>query len=166
MYFWNINKLKKDIKNNTFTEKDRFLYGFIYIGLGIIATEAIMFMPKEKLNSCDIFDAISTSIIAITGIILAFKANGGASGIDFLGKYFSISFVITIRFTILFIVSNTILQVYYVFAYPDQDIVGTTFLESLILLFWNSLLFWRIIKHIGDVKDENNLNSRLDEKQN
>jgi len=33
MYFWKIEDLKKDIRNNNFTEKDRFIYLIISLML-------------------------------------------------------------------------------------------------------------------------------------
>lgn len=65
----------------------------------------------DNLSTLYFIENISTSIIEIIGTI--FIANGGAKGTDFLGKYFSISFVVSIRFTLVIIP----LYLLYLFSY-------------------------------------------------
>ncbi|MCP4261241.1 MAG: hypothetical protein GY938_18870 [Ketobacter sp.] len=153
MYFWKIEKLKEDIKTDNFRENDRFIYAFIYIGLGAIGMEAMMYMPVENPNIWDTVNSIGNIIIPIVGTFFAYKANGGANGADFLGRFFSINFVVAIRFIALLIPMFIALFAYYMYAIPeDQDIVSTP-ADIIPFQVWFAFLYVRTCKHISDVKN-------------
>lgn len=153
MYFWKIDKLKEDIKKNRLLEKERFVYAVIYLTLSAIGTELMMFMPVENPNFWDVLSSFSIVLIILFGTFYAYKANGGASGADFLGRYFSIAFVVGIRFLLLLIPIILILVFYYLYAFPDDEDIPTTALDILLFIAWYVLLFWRIGVHIADVKN-------------
>ena len=102
MCFWNIEKLKEDIRADRSPEKDRFIYALIYLGLGAIGVEFLTHAPMELRGEggWDIVVSASNALI-ILGTILAFKANGSNDGIDFLGRYLSIGFVVNVRLIVL-----------------------------------------------------------------
>jgi uncharacterized membrane-anchored protein YitT (DUF2179 family) len=152
MYFWNIENLKADIKADNFGEKDRFIYAFIYIALSAVGMEAMMRMPVENPNIWDLVNSVGNITIPIVGTFFAYKANGGCGGVDFLGRFFSISFVVAIRFITLLIPMFMMLFAYYIYVFPeDQDIVSTP-VEVIPLLIWFIFLYVRICRHISDVK--------------
>lgn len=153
MYFWKIENLKEDIKNNNFTEKDRFIYVFIYIVLGAITMEIMAILPDSTLNIWDYIMSVGSIFLVITGTIFAFKANGGGSGTDFLGRYFSISFVVGIRFFVLLLPMFIALIIYYEYTFSENEEVLSTAGDILPFLLWYALMYWRIVKHIGDVKN-------------
>lgn len=99
MYFWNIEKLKEDIRADRTTEKDRFIYALTYLGLGAIGVEFLTHAPTELRGEggWDIVVSASNVLIIILGTILVFKANGPNDRIDFLGRYWSIEFVVNVR---------------------------------------------------------------------
>jgi hypothetical protein len=66
--------------------------------LFICILESSKYDNIDNLSTLYFIENISTSIIEIIETI--FIANGGAKGTDFLCKYFSISFVVSIRFTL------------------------------------------------------------------
>jgi hypothetical protein len=153
MYFWNVERLKEDIKADNFKEKDRFDYAFIYIALSAIGMEATTYMPVESPNVWDSVRSIGNIIIAIMGTFFAYKANGGYSGTDFLGRFFSISFVVVIRFIALLIPMFIALFAYYMYVFPeDQDIVSMP-VDVIPFQVWLIFLYICICKHISDVKN-------------
>ena len=114
MYFINIKQLKEDIVNHEFREKDRFIYVFISIILYTIFTELSFLASLESSTIPLITDYISsagTVIITIMGTYYLYRANGGDSGEDFLGRYFSIVWVVSIRLMIPYIIVATTLIV-------------------------------------------------------
>ena len=50
MYFWNIQDLKKEIGTGNLSEKDRFIYAFIYLVLTTIGFELMDHIPVENRN--------------------------------------------------------------------------------------------------------------------
>lgn len=153
MYFWKIEALKEDIKNDRFSEKDRFLYGLIYIVLCAACMEAMMRLPIENPNIWDAIGSFGNILISLVGTIIVYRFNGGAAGKDFLGRYFSIGFVVSIRFLALLIPMSAALFAYYVYAFPDEAQIVSTPADTLLFAVWYALLFWRISKHISDVKN-------------
>ena len=109
MYFINIKQLKQDIINRDFTEKDRFIYAFIYIVIYSILSELSIIScsvenPTELLISDYIMD-MGTVLITIIGTYFLYRVNGGNNGEDFLGRYFSITWVMSIRLLPLILVA-------------------------------------------------------------
>ncbi len=92
MYFINIKKLKEDIIEKRFSEKDRFIYILLFVMLDTIFLEFNIF-PIEELSIVDYASSIMTIVVTFLGTYFIYKANGGADGDDFAGKYFSITWV-------------------------------------------------------------------------
>lgn len=153
MYFWKIEKLKEDIKNNRFNEKDRFLYGTINVVLWAVGMEVMARLPIESPNIWDTINSLGNIIIPLVGTILVYKANGGANGKDFLGRYVSIGFVVSIRFLVILVPMLISLILYYIYAFPGQEEIASNPVEVLSFQLWYAFLFWRIHKHVGDVKN-------------
>lgn len=153
MYFWKIEKLKDEIKTNNLKEKDRFIYAFIYIALSTIVMETLVFIPVEELNFWDKVSSVGNILIPLAGTFFAYKANGGANGVDFLGRFFSISFVVAIRFLLFLFPIVIVFVSLYMFMLPGERDVGSTPVESTFFFIWSALLYVRICKHISDVKD-------------
>ncbi|GHF98071.1 hypothetical protein [Thalassotalea marina] len=153
MYFWKIEKLKEDIRTDNVRENDRFIYAFIYISLSVIGMEAMMYMPIESPNIWDTVYSISNLIIPIAGTFFAYKANGGANGSDFLGRFFSINFVVSIRFIALLIPMLIALLAYYMYTFPGNQEIVTTPIDVIPFQIWLIFLYVHICKHISDVKN-------------
>ena len=151
MYFWKIEELKESIKKDELSEKDRFIYVLIYIILYTLGLEAISLMPVETLNVWDYIISISNVLVVFVGTILAFRANGGNNGKDFLGRYFSIGFVVTIRFMVIFIPLYIALIFYYIYAFPEDEEIVSTIVDTALIIIWQAALYWRICKHIGAI---------------
>ena len=152
MYFWKIDSLKEDIRNGQLPERDKFIYAFIYIILTAVGLEALSWVPIENGNSWDILNSISNVLIVTVGTFYAYQANGAAKGFDFLGRYFSISFVVTIRFLALLILMLVPVTIYYIYFFGDDEEIPSTAFDTIPYLIWYAALYWRICKYISDVK--------------
>ncbi|NAZ94490.1 hypothetical protein [Vibrio toranzoniae] len=144
MYFWNIESLKSDIVAERLAEKDRFKYALIYIVFNIIAFE---YFQEESVGEVSLWlqvEAALNVIIVLVGTYFAYKANGGENGQDFLGRYFSISFVVSIRFSVLLFLMIFVLLMYQS-AFGE---VSSSPLEICMFLLWTTLLYANIVKHM------------------
>ncbi|CZF82796.1 hypothetical protein GCE9029_03446 [Grimontia celer] len=153
MYFWNIEALKSNIKQGGFSEKDRFSYVLIYIVLGLFGMSFGAYFPMESPNLWDKIDDFGLLVITVVGTFFAYKANGGDKGTDFLGRYFSINFVVTLRLLPWLIPMLVGLGVYYFYAFPIEEEIVTTPFEVILFQVWFALLYFRMCKHIGDLKE-------------
>jgi hypothetical protein len=153
MYFWNIELLKNDIRSKVFDEKASFRYIILTIALYCFAIELAAYFPNENNNIWTYLLSFISVLIPVIGTIYAYKINGGENGTNFADKYFSISFVVGIRFLIYYIPLIAILIFYLVFTSPEQENRPTTFLEVALTTIWQIWLYLRVIKHIGDVAE-------------
>lgn len=151
MYIWKIEKLKKQIKNDKLTEKDRFIYVFIYVVLSAIVNEVMTLLPLENGNVWDLINSLAYIVIIALGTLLAFKANGSNNGVDFVGKYFSIGFVVGIRFMVFAIPLYILLFLYYFYAFEEGEDIPSSYIDVLPFIFWYIAMFWRINVHIKTV---------------
>ena len=155
MYFININKLKEDIIENRFSQKDRFLYLFAWV----ILTEIFLVMPDFFPNWCiDItwldraVDIIEIFIVGI-GTYLMYKFNKGANGKDFIDRYLAITWVIGIRAIIWFILIAIVMEILLLLlntkiALSDEVVnYPFTFLYLLMMLY----VYYRSIAVIKDI---------------
>jgi uncharacterized membrane-anchored protein YitT (DUF2179 family) len=151
MYFWRIEKLKEDIRANRLTEKDRFIYALIYIAVSAAAMEVMLYIPLENTNGWDFINSLSNVLIATVGTLFAFKANGSGNGKDFLGKFLSIGFVVSIRFLVYMIPLMIALSVYYFFAFEEEDVIPSSVADVIPFLIWYVAIYWRLCVHIKQV---------------
>lgn len=121
--------------------------------LSAIGIEVISLIPTENQNIWDYIESISKIVIVLLGTIYIYRANGGENGSDFLGRYFSIGFVINIRLLLLLVPMSFALLFYYIYAFPEDEEIPSTALDVLPFLLWYLLLFWRVGKHVRDVRN-------------
>ncbi|HFQ4946496.1 TPA: hypothetical protein ACGUVO_004584 [Vibrio vulnificus] len=152
MYIWNIEGLKKDIKVGRLTEKDRFIYMFLTSIFTVLGFEFALRMPVEPRNIWDTISSLSSVLIPILGTFLAYRANGADNGTDFLGRFFSISFVVTVRFFALLIPMLVLLSAYYMSVTTENDVLVSSAEDTLPFIAWLGLLYYQVVKHMGAVE--------------
>ena len=103
MIFWNIEKLLKQLSSQKLTQKELFFYFFGLTLLEILVSNP--FLPEESYLS-SIFDWFDWGIFlfcSLVSIAVCFFSNGGNQGKDFIERYISIQFVMTIRYSVFII---------------------------------------------------------------
>ncbi len=151
MYFWKLDALKEQIKSQNLTEKDRFTYALVYVVLGAVEMQLSILWPPEIVNVWDWVHGMAYVLITAMGSIFVFQANGGNEGQDYLGRYVSIGFVMSVRFLIYAIPMFVCLLVYYVYAYGDDDVIPSSAYDTLPFIVWYAALYWRIGVHVKDL---------------
>jgi len=152
MYFWNIDALIEDIKQGNFTDKEVLPYIILTLFLYNLGFELVYRFPaEESYNLWDTIDAILSVVIPIAGTLYAYKMNGGAAGKDFANKYFSIGFVLGVRFLVYFVVLVVVLGIYWSVAFEDEE-VQTTFIEIVVFCLWYVLYFYQLGKYISETR--------------
>lgn len=152
MYFFNINGIKKQFIEGKFTDKDLLPYLIISIVFYIVLTEINYYFPVNA-NIADYTMTLLSLIISITGILYAYHCNGRGEGKDFASKFFSIGFVVLIRFLVFSIPLFFLIIIFEGVRFHDQEEIPTTFFQVIILSIWEALYFYRTAKHIGDTKN-------------
>ncbi len=150
MYFWKIESLKRDIENRSFTDKELIPYVVLFVGFYALASEFTVYLPYEGINYLTYLMSVLNVLIPILGTIYAYKCNGGGNGENFGLKYFSISFVVSIRFLVYAVPVMILVIAYWIVAYSEQDEIPTTFFEVTLYSGWHALYYYRVAKHVGD----------------
>jgi len=155
MYFWNINNIKKDIREHRLSETQIFYYVLLYVALSALGMELATYFPAEEFNSWDLTESVLYVAITIVGTIAAYRANGGAVGQGFAARYFSIGFVVLIRFlplAILVLIAIVAYQGLSVdWSSPEiEESFDTGWLEVSLISVWYVAYYARVVKHIRD----------------
>lgn len=154
MFFWNIEALKDYIRNNKLTELNRFVYLICMIIPTAIIIELQYLQPNEGTSGWDEYAySIYSVVILMIASIYAYKLNGGIDGQDFLGRYFSICFVLTIRFTVLTIAIVFILVAFLTASgLMAMESIEAFLANNLYFAVWQVICYWRICHHIADLR--------------
>jgi len=147
MYFWKIEKLKDDIKNNLLTPKENFLYLVSYVTVYSIF---LMLAVVQLYKTLGIGMAVMQIVLFIAGTYYAYYSNGGANGRDFTKRFFSIGWVFLLRAT--FFMGIGMLNLYVMTRLLGYESLFTVKNSAIIALIFEILFYWRIGKHINDVE--------------
>lgn len=150
MYFWNVSRLKQDIQSNNLSEKDKFIYFAIYTVINSLFIGLSAFVETDSTANSTV--AILNFIAICVGTYMLYRANGGSGGYDFLGRYFSLGFVVMIRvmvFVFPFGVAVGLMQ-----AYHDlhSDLSGASAAQLSVTIVTNLALygyFYRQMKAVN-----------------
>ncbi len=155
MYFWNIKALKRDLHADLLGERAKFIYMFITMMSYMVINEIAMNAPSGEID----YDAswhwsysVAAVLVNVIGLITAFRANGGTHGVDFLGKYFSIAFVVGMRLLPISLVI-AFLSIIVSEGAEDDQVASVMAGGSYLAIFL--LFYWRVCKHIGDIRVDN-----------
>lgn len=132
MYFWNIDKLKSELSNGTVTELDFFKYlfaTFVLVGIGGI--------PFFSPNDLDMFSSGISIPISLFGLYWAFHVSDKH---NFIGKFISIAWVMTIRIIPLTIALAVLAT--------SSGSLDTTIQDVIVMAFIECIFFWRVAHHM------------------
>jgi hypothetical protein len=153
MYFWKIDKLKKEFLDGGVSELNVFIYFMIFMVFSLIFAEIDYLWPSTDTNVWDTASSISSLVLAVSGTVAMFYLNGGKAGNSFLAKYFSISFVASLRYLVFTLPVLIVASGYVSYNITAESDISTTPTEAAFLFVWELGIYWYICKHISDVKN-------------
>ena len=136
------------------SQKHLFVYIFINIILYDFVLAGNYILPSEDLN-IKIYDHVASiaSFITISlGTYFIYRVNGGSEGKQFAERFFSIYFVVGMRFLVLFIL--ILMPFFFGFWVAEEDALISTWFEVIILAIvqgWLVIFYWRMIVHVKEV---------------
>lgn len=150
MYFWKLDALKKELIEQGLTEYQLYCYILVYVSLTAVSAELMGYLPAESPDVWTYAESVLNIVIPILGSIMIFRANGGVSGTQFAARYFSIGFVVTIRFLALLVPVTIVMGIYGFFTYEGVE-AFTSFVEIAVFSGWYALLYANIARHVRAV---------------
>lgn len=152
MYLLSIKKLKNSILAGQFSEADRFKYLFVFLLIETLLYEYVSTFARPDPEWWDYLSLLLSVTLVAGGTYAAYLANGAAAGRDFVARYFAVNLVVTCRFMlislplymgwIVYLIQNNI-----EFSEEDQ------LFDLLFTLCWGALLYYRIYRHMADLKE-------------
>ncbi|WP_321471151.1 hypothetical protein [Halarcobacter sp.] len=150
MYFWNINSLKNDIRDNGFNDRFVFPYILVYVIITTFSIEILRYTGVEEGSIYEYFYTALVLILSILGTIYIYKKNGMENGNNFANKFFTIGLVVLIRTSAYFILFSIFIA-FILIAFFSDDILEESlgFIELLYIIFY----YYILGNHILDIKD-------------
>ncbi|XXY46658.1 hypothetical protein WME91_42320 [Sorangium sp. So ce269] len=99
MIFWNIKALRAALAHGTLPERARFIYLLTSVSVAVAVPEIPA--PSRPKNAWDWLWSGIAIASTVLGMIWAYHLNGGSHGRHFLERYVSLSWVYTLRFTVI-----------------------------------------------------------------
>ncbi|RYV01198.1 hypothetical protein SOPP22_16725 [Shewanella sp. OPT22] len=149
MYFWNIKQLKEDLTKGKLSEKENLKYLITYV-----ITTGLSTLTLGETNQVDLIMSALLSALTVGGLIYLYQLNGGDNGTNFLSKYFSLGWVLILRFAVV------VLPLSFAFAFISTIFLGRTLEETDYwdMAFTSVLLLvyiWRLGFHIKETSEQN-----------
>lgn len=160
MYLWDIKALKKKLVARSLTEAQVFAYFFAVLTLDTLVYQlSAIFSGPEPAEIWDYVEYAVTVIFTVGGTLVVYVANGGASGRQFLPRYFPLMWVLTIRFLVWMIpilIGVGILMFGIAKVLLDAEVEDPDFTSiSRVLLVaswaWFLVFYYRLAVHMRDV---------------
>ncbi|PIF39683.1 hypothetical protein CLU98_4976 [Burkholderiales bacterium 23] len=155
MFFWNIKELKNSLIRNELSERAIFGYILITVAMSAAILEIARYFPPERIGFWDYIGSFFGIFVVCFGTFMAYRSNGGATGVDFAARYFSISIVVTVRYMVYLIpvVLGICFSAFYALMQGSsaEQALMTDGVEVVLLTLWYSLIYWSIARNIRDV---------------
>ena len=160
MYIWNIKALKKELVANALTESQVFAYFLAVLTLETLTFQlTVLFPGTGEAGIWDYVGFAGSVVFTLGGTLVAYRQNGGSAGKGFLGRYFPLLWVLTVRFLVFLLpllVLAMIPMVYFSEALLGTDAAGEDFAALSIYVVmlswvWFLVFYYRLAVHIRDV---------------
>ncbi len=149
MYIWNIKNLNNVLIDGNLNQRSLFLYIFIYVILTELGGQIYYLFPNKNYNNYDYIQAYLYLIIVATGTYFSYILNGGINGKEFAERYFSIGFVVAIRFVV--ILTPIIIVISIITIDEIEEDVSTQWYDIIIFGLLEIIYYWRCLVHINYV---------------
>ena len=155
MYFWKVDSLVDDFKQNKVTQKEEFKYILLFSILTLLSTNSFVSIDSTY-NFYDTLDLILTIIITVAGIYYCFKINSDGDNKNFMVRFISIGLPVVVRVLAIaipiFIISAIIESSFFM---TPEEMESDSSESTLSLVVLTSLImigyYWYLSKKIKDV---------------
>ena len=152
MRFLSINRLKQELRTDSLSEHDAFAYFFAALIVETLLMNSSFAFPGEaEFALLDIASVLAPTFIVVTATWILYLANGGKDGRHFFLRYFSILWVVGVRFLLFSSILFVVWLRYFVFPAGDYAYEWETFAVLNILYV---IFYWRVWAFGGFYKPE------------
>lgn len=157
MYFWNIHALRRGLQKKRLPEPEVFSYFLAVLMLEAVIWElGTLLAEGAESDGWDYVGVFGNLALTLAGTVLAYRANGGAAGRQFIERYFPVFWVLTIRFLVWTVPLFAVAGAAYFILWPgdtDADTGGgamQTFDRIVMFAGWGLLVlfYYRLYVHL------------------
>lgn len=152
MYLWNVTALKAQLALAPLPGRAALRYTLASL-ISLTLLYELAWRTATPPLAVDNVASVASLAIMVFGTLLVYAANGGDAGIDFLGRFVSLGWVLGLRNVAGLAASLILVGVALEVREPGSlDVPGTIQYTSAILgVLFSALFFWRLAVHIRDV---------------
>lgn len=144
MYLWKTKMLAENIKNGDLKQKDFKNYLIAVTALTFIGLYTIILEPTRN-SYVILFEMTGTILIAVFGINITFKTNGGNEGVEYLNRYISLSLPLYLK---IIVAGFFLAAIMYILRELNMSDLQIEWLSSTSGLIVSIIFFWRLNVHI------------------
>jgi len=164
MFFWDINALKTELRQGPLAQPHAFAYVFVGFFL-MSATFGIPGLWNAEISPATPWAWVTyvvTLALFAGGTYAAYRANGGADGVDFVARYLALGWVLTIRLFVLVFIPLLVFAMVAlaVVALTQAGTAATSarsedlaadWLVEIVIMGFVAIFYWRLVRHFRDV---------------
>ncbi len=151
MYWWNVSKLAKDLREGRVEEKERFKY-YIAVTVAAVAYAEVAGYIGHQFNIPNAIRSAVYVAVAIIGTILCYRANRNGDNNDFISRMICLSWPIGVKVHVVF---AAILCAVFV----SERIAGTEIVSPHVSRIYDLLVsicyYWVVYKYVRLVAQPN-----------
>jgi len=160
MYIWNIKALKKELAANALTESQVFAYFLAVLTLETLTFQlTVLFPGTGEAGIWDYVGFAGSVVFTLGGTLVAYRQNGGSAGKGFLGRFFPLMWVLTVRFLVFLpplLAVAMLPMVYFSEALfgteaADGDVTALSIYFVMLSWAWFLVFYYRLAVHMRDV---------------
>lgn len=145
MYLWRIGALKGRLIEGRLADRE----AAPYLTATLAMTSLSMAFPPALPNAWDTVTGLGGCVVVVLGTWWVYRQNGGAAGADFVHRYLSLAWVLTIRILSPLLAVALLLEV--LTASEELPAAESGPGTALTVLFMSLLLYQRLGAHVRDV---------------
>ena len=146
IYFWNLQALKSQLRQGSLPPPQAFRYLLIPTVLGALAMGST---PEATGWLGKLMPAANAAIVGF-GTWYCYRANGGASGRDFLSRYISLGWVLAIRVVVACLPIGLLVGILAGVLNVSRGAVDT--IKACGYLVIEAAILWRMGVHMADIR--------------
>ncbi len=160
MYIWNIKALKKELAANALTESQVFAYFLAVLTLETLTFQLTALFPGTgETNIWDYVGFAGSVVFTVAGTLIAYRMHGGSAGQGFLGRFFPLMWVLTVRFLVFLLPLLAVAMIPLFFFSEqlfgtdaaDEESAALSMVVVLLSWIWFLAFYYRLAVHMREV---------------
>lgn len=152
MYFWKVDSLVDDFKQNKVTQKEEMKYILLFSILEVLNSES--FINVNQTNFYDTLNSVLLLIFTIIGILYCYKVNSEGDNKDFMVRLIAIGLPVMIRVTVIgipILIIGVIMESSFLLSSEESDSGESTVMLVIISTLFMIGYYWYLSKKIKEV---------------